>query len=835
MAGKSEFLRNEGRNALIGASRETPGTSYYAFCDLDIGRRRNLRPINVFLLLRQALAAASVKTPRLDHGLARYNEITGGGFARANPRMDWGDLMRRRAEAASAAIDVGGAVLAAAVGAGMGAEADMAVAGAVEIGIAVGKKALEGELELRRSDARRREDIDRELSSPDLREISANLYKYLMYDIEALDGPLCLVLDSLESFFDYQEDACLKLLDALAGAKDSVFLVLAGRRGPLALSSSDCVRVDLGSVESGPFASALNACGVPITVAWLIARNTSASPGLGIILARDFRADVKLLKASLAAYEKEPEGNLFSLLKRALKASLEELEPSRRRHVETLSWFERWREDGLPKIHALEDYDGSEVRTLSYVRAHGGECAMHSLVAAAIRDICSDDAVERLEADIQERLGDYRSTASEIGTEEKSDLISALAMIAAERTRRSARDLCNEGILRSNPLVGPVSLSSCGDVLDVIRAQSYSDINRGLVDDYLEVFQFYSEMELRYALLYEYADPTFSFQKAQDAVNACSRIVEFASTWFYSGGDSEAARNAHLRVMVSYADRLRRFAAIATEVYKLTSDYSYQVKSMQYEIEAADITVGYICTLGNQADGKDLTELCNVLNAISVSLYRLRRYDVCLPLREMFCALIDHHGDMIDNEAKARALRNGGAAYLAYARDYSKEGTSHADERQYRNLKKLAADIDGALTRGIELCTRSIAIDDRWDAMITRADCKFEQAVRGCSSSDDPNQGFESAIDDLLLVKKDIEWKGKTGHVQYARCLQRLAAAYERYSSVDAPRKKELLSRALEMSELAGKTLKSIHQTDDHVDVVKNEVLRRRLKDELGL
>ena len=42
-----------------------------------------------------------------------------------------------------------------------------------------------------------------------------------------------------------------------------------------------------------------------------------------------------------------------------------------------------------------------------------------------------------------------------------------------------------------------------------------------------------------------------------------------------------------------------------------------------------------------------------------------------------------------------------------------------------------------------------------------------------------------------------------------------------------------MLSRALEMSELAGKTLKSIHQTDDHVDVIKNEVLRRRLKDEL--
>lgn len=204
LAGKSEFLRNEGRNALIGVSRKTPGTSYYAFCDLDIGRRRNLRPINVFLLLRQALAAASVKTPRLDHGLARYNEITGGGLARANPRMDWVDLMRRRAEATSAAIDVGGAMLAAAVGAaGMGMEVEVAVAGAVEIGVAVGKKALEGELDLRKSDARRREDIDRELSSPDLREISANLYKYLMYDIEALDGPLCLVLDSLEAFFDY--------------------------------------------------------------------------------------------------------------------------------------------------------------------------------------------------------------------------------------------------------------------------------------------------------------------------------------------------------------------------------------------------------------------------------------------------------------------------------------------------------------------------------------------------------------------------------------------------------------------------------------------------------
>lgn len=821
LTGKTAFLLGEGKSALAGADRSADGTRscYIVYCDLDSSRKREIREIEAFLLIRNALNRAGVRTPMLDLGLKKYNELTHGGLSRfgAAGSRALSALLDRPAHAA---------VNVALSKAELEPIATAVIKGAVDAASRVWHERRAQE------DAERewRESLEESLTTPDLREVYSKFPSLLAKDLDAIRERVCLILDSFEVLYGLgRSDDLPSWVDMLAG-KPRVFLIIAGRRVPEQFDLAKCAPLDLGPVDKGEFSRQLVGIGLGKRAASQISRLYSQVPGLGVIVARRGLEEGGLSSTSTCMSGPGRE-NHFEVLKLAVGEWLQEFDEKVAEQIKATAWIGGWRPGNPPSIPMLQGFAESEISNLSYVsKSDEGRYIVHALVAEAIRCLCDDGFTSEFERQILARLDEKPSDVQEV-----AELTGALVFLAAHRVRGCADGLRQTGILTNSPLEEVVRLADCGDILDLIGTMDYylvSEDGRRAVDAYLGALQAYSEMELRYALLYQFVDPTFSFQRAQDAVDVCKRIVDFASSWFRRTRCRSEGEDRRTEVLLEYARRLRRFAAIATEVYKLTSDFSYQVNSMQYELEAAESIIGYVVGRGDLASPEDLTLLCNMLNALSISQYRLRRYDVSLPLREICCSLIERHPDDIEDEARARALRSGATAYLAYVRDFRTEGTCHVSEASALALPTLARDISGSLARGIVLSRKSLAIQDTWSARITVADCIFEQAVQGCGgASGGAAATYAEAIEGLEDVRKDIERKGQRGHAEYARCLQRLAFAYEAAAEAFPDEEETYLRHALDYGASAERALLKRHQSDEHVDVIK----LRELKDRIGV
>lgn len=825
LTGKTSFLLNEARQELVGAENRADRTAafHYVYCDLDVARKHEVREIEALLLIRNALNRHQVPTPVLDQGLRKYNVLTHGGLSRFGsgelevPK----ELFDCVADAMVSTIFAGANPVAGAIGASI---ARVAIEGA--------KVVYRREKDLRRAEQEWREASD-SLSSPDLREVYSKFPAYLAEDVDATPGRICLVIDSFEVVYGTDKvDDSPKWVEMLAG-KPNLFLVVAGRRVPEQFDLAKSVELDLGSVDRKAFAEGLIVCGLNRGDAKKIARSCDQVPGLGVIIAKTGMGDWGMFDELSIEGDGDPKRQ-FEVLKRFMRDQLAQMHEHVARQLKAMAWIGSWRSGCIPSIPILDEFAEKELANLSYVgsSARGGY-AVHALVASAIREICKSDFNGELERQVKGRLND-RS----VGAEEVTALTQALVALAGNRVRECVHALCRKLILRNNPLDESISLSACGDILDLIGIMDYSAMDdgcRAAVDSYLEALLDYSEVELRYALLYEYVDPTFSFQRAQDAIDVCRRIVDFANSWFRRTLSPEDGNMRREAVLLDYAARLRKFAAVATEMYKLTSDYSYQVNSMQYELEAAESIVGHVIGKGRLATPDDLTLLCNMLNAMSISQYRLRRYDVSLPLREICCSLIESHFDDIEDEVKARALRSGATAYLAYVRDFDTEGTCHVSSGSTPRLEKLACSVSEALERAKELCQLSLKVRDTWSARITHADCTFEQISRGLGDRPWDTEGrYARAIQELELVRVDIVRKGQERHPEFARCMQRLAFAYESASEACQLKRAEYLRMALECGTAAEHRLLERHQSDEHVDVIKVRELIDRVKGRLS-
>lgn len=823
LTGKTSFLERDAKRGLKGVERKKKGSApfYYVYCDLDAGRRREVREIEALLRIRNALNGSSVLTPMLDRGLRRYDVLTHGGLSRfGSSSMSLPEeLLDKVAEGAVDAFTspVDSGVI------------KMAVKGMAKEARSIYKQKTEQS----QAEKQWKESLQDSLGTPDLNEVYSKFPALLAKDMDSVRGRICLVIDSFEVLYrEGEQSSCPKWVEMLAG-KPNLFLIISGRRVPERFDLAKHCPFDLGSVSRDEFSRELIKRGLNEGDAKKISRLCDRVPGLGVVLARTGLEDGKFPTISPKKLNQDSR-EIFEVLKDALIRQLVAMDNKTVKQLKAMSWIGAWQGNRVPSIPMLSEFDEGAIVGLNYVSKVGrGGYAIHSLVASALREICDRGFIREFENQVHLRMDDKG-----VSTEEVSALTQALTSLAGHRVRNCVRTLCRKGILSSNPLDETVSLSGCGDILDLIGVMDYSFMDsdaRDAVDSYLEALQGYSEMELRYALLYEFVDPTFSFQHAQDAIDVCKRIVEFASTWFRRTMPSPDGDERRAAVVLDYAGRLRKFAAIATEMYKLTSDFSYQVNSMQYELEAAESIIGHVVEKGSLVSPTDLTLLCNMLNALSISQYRLRRYDVSLPLREICCSLIESHSDAIEGEARARALRSGATAYLAYARDYSSEGTCHVATGEHPPINKLASDVPGALDRAKELCRLSLGVNDTWSARITLADCTFEQAVQGIDAGGrSAQERYAEAIDGLEAVRVDIVHKNQKRHPEYARCMQRLAFAYESASAACLNQRMEYLQKSLECCEVAEGLLLERHQSDEHVDVIKVRELMDSVKRQLA-
>ena len=268
-------------------------------------------------------------------------------------------------------------------------------------------------------------------------------------------------------------------------------------------------------------------------------------------------------------------------------------------------------------------------------------------------------------------------------------------------------------------------------------------------------------------------NPAFLLAR-QEAVVDCWRMLQktilgFSDIRAGSDGSSGLWESCEL----DYADALRRYGAIASDLYRKTSDITYHIKALECEIEAARIVMAHV-EREIESDGDpsliDLLKtpsmgyVADVFNALAVSSYRLKRYDIALPLSRIAVDMLDRARWRLSLTTAGRVERNYGVICYSFAHDYYSGGVYRAKGNpENRCGQQGLIRNEGLEAAEARYGRRKLA---GWQDVISYAECKAELGR------------YEEARKDLECIRDEILIKQQGNSSYMGRCAAVLARVY---------------------------------------------------------
>ena len=300
------------------------------------------------------------------------------------------------------------------------------------------------------------------------------------------------------------------------------------------------------------------------------------------------------------------------------------------------------------------------------------------------------------------------------------------------------------------------------------------------------------------------------------------------------------------KCLLDYANALRREGAIRSDLYRNFADISQHATALRLEVEGLRTVLRVV---GNEHEGYTweslvvgdrATDVADALNAVGTSCYRIKRYDVAIPLLTVARTMTAAKGSKVVRATADRIANNYGAARYGFVRDCDGQGVSYPDAgwllfdagSGVRRGWGRAISATGAgrllrdemLAEAVDAYGASVkkmreSGSYRWEPMGNYAECL---AARG------DLDGAREVADDLVRdvrLKKDGSNDLARALVVRARVLLGLAKRARDAEADDDAAEADALLAAARADVMRSRELKVKEKGPFHVDVVKADGL----------
>lgn len=232
-------------------------------------------------------------------------------------------------------------------------------------------------------------------------------------------------------------------------------------------------------------------------------------------------------------------------------------------------------------------------------------------------------------------------------------------------------------------------------------------------------------------------------------------------------------KNLSSEIALAFSRAHRAKGAILSDQYRNTSDITYHLEAIANEVDSIRVLLRIApeewkrCARGKYGD-----ELAACFSAIAVSTYRIKRYDVAVPLVNVAYAMCEVDGSTVTEKTKSRVFNNYGAVRYAMEEDLGSPGVSlpsgvHVKLDEGRSGRYLKGQLDNAIDvyRQIFEEGRAQGRPENWEAttnwalLLWRNDKRDEalDVINGLRDRIiDRRQGGSNYIARCLLVRARI-------------------------------------------------------------------------------
>lgn len=435
-----------------------------------------------------------------------------------------------------------------------------------------------------------------------------------------------------------------------------------------------------------------------------------------------------------------------------------------------MAWFgpasPHWLCEQLPSMLQPHSRAMSELRDLPYVYEEGDKWRIHALVAHCLRYLCDSLTMDIVIGNLEKKLPPEPTRTL---SEDQMEVAEALVRLQSGRLAAEMRGLADKDSLAA---LWDITAGDAGGLRKwtnlVIKllsdSESFSDSRAdGVVTEFsdllLKVLQWNEERRGR-------PDSLVANSKlALETVKAYRRLRKL-------NGFQRLPKRTRLGIVKSSVSALLRCGAILSDQSRGQSEAKLHHSALRQETDALSLVLDELW--GQEAGEKASVLLSGCLNAVAISLYRLRGYKFAIPLLEHLHSLAEYHGQIIGSAKKSQYLRNYGACLCGYACDVL-NGSAEvihdelADVEAKRSAEKAIEVLDEAISENPSLA---------WPAILTKASC---YAIVGSGSGSVKDESLKL----LQSIRKEIIEKGQERSEYYSRCCLLLTERYEKLGFCD--------------------------------------------------
>lgn len=501
------------------------------------------------------------------------------------------------------------------------------------------------------------------------------------------EGRPCIVIDGVEGLMGYDgPDDRVAWLERIC-SKNDAFFIISGRRRLRNLPSAKTQDIDLGTVSKDEFKILLGNPAVLSRQDEHIYKAAADLPGVlaiyatgridGILSKEDRRgiantAKYVFGKKGIFRWKRMPivQYNQIAqrggLVKKLAAKYQEEMEQNKKGHlwqlVAALSWIPEW--NAVQLMGVLSAFEAhalyiNELYSLPFIQEAIPETStfrIHPVMSACFRDACSEELRASLISNFEELLntGSMKKCAIQtllnLHLRGINDCISILETSDGEKKDKSLyfeEDLNNFEDMQ----ITFDSIANQTIILATIDTLAKEKAAKELADHLCGMVS----LMIEWAVTVRNEDPETSLSIITLADNLSRSVAFQIAPRLKALKESDA--------ILLYASALRQEGAILSDHYRMKSDVCFHIKALALEIEALRAVLG---VEGRRWDsvlkGKNASVFVDCINSVAMSCYRLKRYDLALPLISVAYGIIDFDKKHAVGKSVETRIRNNFAA-----------------------------------------------------------------------------------------------------------------------------------------------------------------------------